>query len=136
MIRRTPLEWLILAIAGLTVLTGAIQIVAPIWILQLLGAERTATTGHFFGIVGMFMVIVGGLACHALAGQTRDPIIFLWAGLQKFGASVAVGLGVAHKLFSTLALLVAGFDFLSGLLFIAYWVSIRSSVQVPSYGAR
>jgi len=136
MIRRTLLERLVLAIAGLTVLTGLIQMVAPGWILQLLSAERTATTEHFFGIVGMFMVIVGGLALHSLAGQTRDPIVFLWASLQKFGASAAVGLGVAHKLFSMLALLVAGFDFMSGLLFILYWVTIRSSVQVPVYGAR
>ena len=136
MTRRTPLEWLVLAIAALTVLTGAIQMIAPRWILQLLDAERTPTTGHFFGIVGMFMVIVGGLALHALAGPSRDPKVFLWAGLQKFGASVAVGLGVVHKLFSMLALLVAGFDLLSGVLFIAYWVSIRSSIPIPGYDTR
>lgn len=130
MTRRSPLEWLVLAIAALTVFTGLVQIVNPGWVLGLLAAERTSTTEHFFAIVGMFMVIVGGLALHGLAGVARDHVIFLWASLQKFGASAAVGLGILHKLFSTLALLVAGFDLLSGVLFLLYWRSIRGLSEV------
>jgi hypothetical protein len=45
----------------------------------------------------------------------------LWAALQKFGASAAVGLGVMHGVFSPVALGVAGFDLLSGILALMYW---------------
>jgi hypothetical protein len=107
--------------------------VAPGWILGFLAAERTPTTEHFFGIVGMFMLIVGGLAFHALLGKDRDPVVFLWASLQKFGASAAVGLGVFHKLFGTIALLVAGVDLLSGFLFLLYWRKIRASPGIRGY---
>jgi hypothetical protein len=40
---------------------------------------------------------------------------------QKLGASAAVGLGVRRGLLSPLALAVAGFDALSGLVALDYW---------------
>jgi len=123
--RRPWQEWAILAIAGLTAVTGVVQMLAPEWVLQRLGAERTPTSAHFFGIVGMFMAVIGGAVFHALAGRVRDPLVLLWGSLQKFGAAAAVGLGVAHRLFSDLAWLVSGFDLASGVLMFGYWRRIR-----------
>jgi len=54
-----------------------------------------------------------------------QPVGLFWAGLQKFGASAAVGLGVVNGVFSPLAWLVAGFDLLSGALILAYWRSVK-----------
>ena len=45
----------------------------------------------------------------------------LMTAAQKLGASAAVGLGVRRGLLSPLALGVAGFDALSGLLALDYW---------------
>ena len=57
---------------------------------------------------------------------TRNPEAMISA-LQKLGAFVAVSLGVWRGLFSVLALGVAGFDLFSGVLFLWYWLTIRSA---------
>ncbi len=116
---------LLLVIAAATALTGAIQVIAPAFILRLLSAEVTTASKHFFAIVGMFMVLFGGATLHALLSFKHHPIVILWSSLQKFGASVAVGLGVQRNVFASLALIVALVDFLSGLLAFWYWRRIR-----------
>ncbi len=115
------LRGLLLAIAAVTVLSGLVQLLRPGFVLGLVGGPQEAGVRHCFGIIGMFMVLFGGLAWQALrapAEQQRLPL--RWAALQKLGAAGAVGLGVHHHLFSGLALGVAGFDLLTGLLFLAY----------------
>lgn len=119
--KRTPLWWIALAIAVITIVSGAVQMVAPQFVLQLISAEVTPTSRHFFSIVGMFMLLFGGALWQALCSEGPQGTVFLWAGLQKMGAAAAVGLGVKSAVFAKLALLVAGFDFLSGLLIFAYW---------------
>jgi hypothetical protein len=119
----------VMAIAAITVVSGLVQMIVPRLILEMLSSDTTPASLHFFGIVGMFMVLFGGLLLHAgtrPAHEQRVPL--LWAALQKFGASVAVGLGVAKAVFASLALAVAGFDLLSGLLIIALWRSQGRSV--------
>ena len=99
--RRRRERWLrgiLAAISVATVISGAVQLVAPGFELGFLRAESTATSRHFFGIVGMFMVFFGGLLLHALVRPKENPAAFVWAGLQKLGACVAVSLGVARGL--------------------------------------
>ncbi len=121
------LYWVVTLIAGITIVSGLAQMVAPGLILRLISGEATPTSLHFFGIIGMFMALFGGALMHELLSVRRQPIVVLWAGLQKFGAVAAVGLGVVKSIFSPLALLVAGFDLLSALLVICYWLGIRES---------
>jgi hypothetical protein len=116
---------LLILIAAMTALTGAIQIVAPAFILRLLSAEVTPTSNHFFAIVGMFMVLFGGATLNALLSFVHHPIVIFWSALQKLGASIAVGLGVQHNVFASIALIVAVIDLLSGLLLLWYWKRIR-----------
>ena len=111
----------LIAIAGLTVVTGAGQVLAPQASLRPLFAEDDATTRHFFGTIGMFMVVVGGSLLEQLVRRRGERSGLLWAAAQKVGAAAAVGLGVRRGIFSPLALLVAGFDALSGLLVLDYW---------------
>jgi hypothetical protein len=111
----------LIAIAGVTVLTGAGQVLAPRASLDPLLAEDDATTRHFFGTIGMFMVVVGGWLLDSLLRRPKDRSGLPWAAAQKVGASAAVGLGVKRGIFSPLALLVAGFDGLSGVLALDYW---------------
>ena len=116
---------LLILIAAMTALTGAIQVVAPAFILRLLSAEVTPTSKHFFAIVGMFMVLFGGATLNALLSFAHHPIVIFWSALQKLGASVAVGLGVQRNVFAWIALVVAVVDLLSGLLLLWYWKRIR-----------
>jgi hypothetical protein len=118
------LRRVLVLIALLTVVSGLVQAVAPGVLLALLSADATPTSRHFFGIVGMFMVLFGGMLWHALAAGGPQPVPILWAALQKLGASLAVGLGVWNGIFSPLALGVAGFDLLSGVLALVYWRAV------------
>lgn len=114
-----------IAIAALTVATGAAQVLAPRRVLSPLAAQDDATTGHLFGTVGMFMVVVGGGLLDTLVRPAHNPGVVFFAGLQKIGASIAVALGVRRRIFSSPSLLVAGFDLLSGVLAFAYWRRLR-----------
>jgi hypothetical protein len=118
--RRDLLFWLVLAIAAITLVTGCVQILWPAPILALLSAEPSPAALHFFGLVGMFMALFGGALLHALLGGGSSRVVVLWAGLQKFGAVAGVGIGVLHGIFAPLALVVTGFDFVSGVLILAY----------------
>jgi hypothetical protein len=129
MMPRTPL-WRVLAfIAAATVLSGLVQMLRPSFVLGTIGGDMTPASRHFFGIVGMFMVLFGGAMLHALLNPVPQPIVFLWASLQKFGAAIAVGLGVGHGIFSALALFVAGFDLVSGILGFWYWSHLPRSAS-------
>ena len=127
MMHRGILYWVLLIIAISTVVSGLVQLVNPGFVLGLVGAEQSLTANHFFAIVGMFMVLFGGLLWQALASAAAPPMVLLWAGLQKFGASAAVGLGAARHVFGSTSLLVAGFDLLSGILIFVYWASVRKA---------
>lgn len=115
------------AIAVLTVISGLVQMARPAWVLGIVGAQAGPTPEHFFGIVGMFMALFGGLALHGLRLDSAPPM--LWSGLQKVGAVAAVGLGVRHDIFSGMALLVAGFDLLSAVLILCYWRVLASQAS-------
>jgi hypothetical protein len=121
-------DWLyvlLVIIAAATFLTGGVQAITPAFILRLLSAETTTTSQYFFAIVGMFMVLFGGATLHALLSFKHHPVVILWSSFQKFGASVAVALGVQRGVFAALALVVAIVDFLSGVLALLYWSRIR-----------
>ncbi len=115
------------AIAALTIVSGATQLVAPGFVLDIIDGESNEGSRHFFAIVGMFMVVVGGLLLHALLQPPVPAYVALWCALQKFGAAGAVGLGVASDIFGSLALGVAAFDFLSGALIALLWRRLRAT---------
>lgn len=104
-------------IAAVTVASGLIQMLLPGLILKVVDGPQTRATRHLFGIVGMFMTVVGGLLLQDQMGEP-DERSLLWGGVQKVGASLGVGLGVARGIFAPRALLVAGFDMASaGVIF-------------------
>jgi hypothetical protein len=104
-------------IAWITVLTGAAQLAFPARLLPFLNVDPTASAAQLFATVGMFMVLFGGAVLHAQVNRAALPVVLLWAGLQKLGAAALVSWGVMQGVFSPLALLVAAFDFASGVLF-------------------
>ncbi|HWX56069.1 MAG TPA: patatin [Verrucomicrobiae bacterium] len=120
------LYWLVWIIAVSTLISGLVQMIDPAFVLRLVRAETTSTTKHFFAIVGMFMTLFGGMLLHALYAPAQQSVAVFWAGLQKFGASIAVALGVERNLFAVVALGIAAFDFASGILVLWYWAKTRA----------
>lgn len=115
------------AIAIITVVSGLLQMLRPGWVLAIVGGVSTDTSRHFFGIVGMFMVLFGAMLWQSMVSPRPQPLPVFWCGMQKLGATLAVGLGVSRELFSWMALPVAGFDFLSFIVILVYWLTIRGS---------
>ena len=126
---RSLLYWLLMIISGVTLVSGAVQMLDPGFVLKLLAAEVTPATDHLFGIVGMFMVLFGGMLLQVLLSKRLVAPVYLWAGLQKLGASASVALGVARHLFCTGALLISGFDLLSGLFILLYLGLLKQERQ-------
>lgn len=107
------------AIAGITVLTGAAQMVAGGPLLSLIAlSPPDLAAAHLFATVGMFMVLFGGALLHAQRRREALDVVLLWSSLQKLLAAALVAWGVGRGVFGSPALLVAGFDFASGLLFL------------------
>jgi hypothetical protein len=124
-LRADPLRGIVAAISALTVLSGLGQLVLPGTVLDLLDADSTPTSRHFFAIVGMFMAVVGGVVLQALLAEHTPPYVVAWGALQKLGAFVAVSVGVARDLFGSVALVVALFDLLTAVLAGALWLRLR-----------
>ena len=125
-----PLRGVVAAIAALTILSGLGQLVAPGVVLDLLGAESTATTRHFFAIVGMFMAVVGGVLLQALLTEPTPSYVVLWGAVQKLGAFIAVTVGVWRDLFGSIALVVALFDLFTAVLAAVLWHRLRRPATV------
>jgi hypothetical protein len=126
MISTQQLFWLVVIIAILTVATGLTQIATPGLVLNMMSAESTPTSRYFFSLVGMFMALFGGALLHAMFATVEQPVVVFWAGLQKIGAVLGVGIGVLHAIFSPIALLVAAFDLLSCIIILIYWRKMRT----------
>ena len=114
------LYWVLVLISISTLVSGLVQIFAPAFILGLIAAEITPATQQCFGTIGMFMALLGGMLLQVLLTRQMVAPVFLWAGLQKVGAFVAVGIGVMHHVFGPMALGVAFFDLFSGILVFVY----------------
>ncbi len=115
------LRIIILAIAILTFFSGLVQMLSPNFVLNFVGGQIAPANSHSFGIIGMFMLLFGGMVAHTVYEANSSKTIILWAGLQKIGAAIAVGLAINKGLFNGLAGLVAGFDLFSGILFFIFY---------------
>ncbi|TDW30775.1 hypothetical protein [Cryobacterium psychrophilum] len=126
-LRQHPLRSVLVVLALITAITGVAEIVVPRGLLVLLGASPTPLAAQLFGTVGLFMLVVGGLLTRSLLRQVPNRDVVLWAGVQKFGAVVAVSIGVANELFGPIALLVALFDLATAVLLFVYGRRLRTA---------
>lgn len=111
---------IVVVISVLTIVSGLTQVIMPGFVLNVIGAEISDISKHLFGIVGMFMALFGGLMLHTVYQTHTSRTAVFWCALQKLGAFVAVSLGVYNELFSWMAMGVAVFDLISGILFLYY----------------
>lgn len=119
------LSLIVIVIALVTVISGTFQMISPQSVMTLIHADKNPASMHFFGIIGMFMLIFGGLMLHVVYHPKPQRPAILWCALQKLGASAAVGLGILNGIFSILAAGVALFDLASGLIYIYYYNKVR-----------
>jgi hypothetical protein len=116
---------IILLISITTVISGGIQAITPSFVLKFVGAQIDTTTRQLFATIGMFMFLFGAMMIHALYNEENNRVAVIWSGWQKFGASVAVFIGVYKGVFIPVAAGVAIFDLLSALLFFYYLKTLQ-----------
>lgn len=104
-------------IGWITVITGGLQIMIPSNILPIIGVTPDAVNSQLLGTVGIFMMLFGAASIRAIHHPQEAPIVLFWSGCQKIGAVLLMAWGAYKGVFSPLALLVASFDFASGLLY-------------------
>jgi hypothetical protein len=123
--RREPLRWALASIAAGTFASGIVLIAAQRFVLDVLSAPTATSDRLFFGIIGMFMAIVGGVLTQTLLAPAPSRVVVGWSALQKLCAAGAMSLAVALGVFSYYGTALAGFDFCSALLALAYWWRLR-----------
>jgi hypothetical protein len=124
--RRDLLYWLLVAMAAGTFASGVVLMAAQRFVLDILSAPTATSDRVFFGIIGMFMAIVGGELTQALLRRPPSAYVVGWSALQKLGASGAMALAVALGVLSYYGLFLVAFDFSSGVAAIVYWRRIRT----------
>ncbi len=122
---------LLLAIAAGTFASGIVLMAAQGWVLDLLSAPTTTSDRLWFGVIGMFMAVVGGMLTQTLLQARPSEVIVFWSALQKLGASGAMALAVALGVFSYWGIALSAFDFCSFLLAAAFLWRLRR-VRAPA----
>ncbi|KQU08050.1 hypothetical protein [Rhizobium sp. Leaf453] len=115
------LRLVLLAIAAITVLSGVTQMAAGGFVLSIIATDARPPVVHMFMTIGMFMVITGAMFLQSLWRRSEEPAIPLWIAVQKLAAAVLVTMGWMKGIFAPLALGVAAFDALTGLLALIFW---------------
>jgi predicted phage tail protein len=118
---RSPVEWLLVAIAVITTVSGLLQLVAPDAALAIMDVTPASETVYFFRIVSLLTALFGGALLHTSWRRRYEATVLLWAGLQKVLGAAAVVLAVLSATLSGNTLLVAGYDFLAGLFVLWFW---------------
>jgi hypothetical protein len=112
-------------VAALTAASGALQVVAPGFVLDRMASRPDRLSRHVFATVGMFMVVSGGTLLRALHPPEPDPGLIAWSAAQKFGSSGLLAIGISRQVLWPKALPVAAFDLASGLLCLSVWGNLR-----------
>ena len=115
---------ILIAISIITILSGLTQMVVPQFVLGIIKADTSMSSQHFFLTIGMFMAVVGSLFLQTLLKRSEELSIPIWMGTQKIAAGILVGWGVVKGVFGFLALGVALFDFLSGILIFIFMLRL------------
>ncbi|MBL3554221.1 hypothetical protein [Rhodovulum sulfidophilum] len=111
----------LIAIAAITVISGAAQMIAGQTVMAIIATSATPTEVHLFATIGMFMVITGAMFLQSLLTRSPESAIPLWIAVQKLAAAILVAMAFANGYFRWLALGVAGFDALSAALAFLFW---------------
>lgn len=115
----------LLIIGAVTVVSGLGQLLAPGFVLTIIGGDTAPAAAQGFATVGMFMVVTGAMLMQDLWRRSGQPTVPFWIGVQKVAAAALVGMGVSRGLFAPLALGVAAFDLVSGGLAFVFVARIR-----------
>ena len=109
------MEWLIVAVSAVTLLSGIVQCVMPEPALAFMGISASDSSVYLFRVVSVLTALFGGALLHTALTSKFESTVLLWSGIQKLVGASAVLIAVVGGLLSSAVLLVAGYDFVAGL---------------------
>ncbi|MFV9614564.1 MAG: hypothetical protein ACNYZG_01340 [Gammaproteobacteria bacterium] len=115
------LRLILIFISIITCTSGLAQLFAGEFVLSQIATSQTPSEIHLFQTVGMFMVITGAMFLQSLLSRSNELAIPLWIAVQKFAAAILVFIAWQKGFFVAMALGVAAFDGVTGLLSIIFW---------------
>lgn len=118
---RSTTEWLLIAIAVVTVLSGLVQLVTPDAALTFMGISTSDETVYLFRLVSLLTALFGGALLHTALTGRFERTVLVWAALQKVLSAAAVLLAFVGAILASGTLIVAGYDFLAGLFVFWFW---------------
>lgn len=119
------MDWTVIAVAVLTMLSGIAQIVASRTILPMMQATIAPETVYLFIIVSMLTSLFGAALLHGLLSRQRQTVVVFWASVQKVLGAAAVFVAALNDIIARSVLVAAGYDFLAGIFIFGYWITIR-----------
>lgn len=123
--KKNLMDWVALAIAVITILSGLAQIVAHRAVLSMLQVTISPETVYLFIVISLLTSLFGAALLHALLLRQRQTVIVFWASIQKVIGAAAVFGAALNGIIARSALLAAGYDFLAGIFIFGYWIIIR-----------
>lgn len=129
---RTRLDtWLhryFVLVAVLSLVGGGVLIFAPALARYILAAPPVVVDPVLrvlLGVVGFFIALLGAAFLHALLDRPAPPLLIFYIVWEKFGAALAVVLGIAAGVFAPFLWGLVAYDVASGLLIARYWQRLR-----------
>ena len=117
------MEWLVVAVGLITVLSALVQLALPEGIMALSGIGRTPATIYLFRLSSLLTGLFGGMLLHTFLSGRQEQSVYLWVILQKLLGVVLVLLGVSAGTLLSAALLVAAYDSAAGLFLLWYFLN-------------
>lgn len=133
--RRSAVEWIALAVAAVTILSAAFQIVAPDRALGTMGIAPTPELALFLTLASLLTATFGAAMLHTVWTRRLDRAVVFWAGVAKLWGPAVLALGVARGLVGSTALLVAAYDLAAGVFTLWYASTlVRSAAAAGERG--
>lgn len=110
----------VVGLAVLMVLYGALQLAMPAMMLQQLGvAMAGAGERQLMATIGLLLLILGSALLQALRLGTAQQLL-LWVGLEKIGFVALLAIGAHHGVYSAAVWPSVAFDSVAALLLFDY----------------
>ena len=115
-------------VAGLSLVGGSVLIFVPAlarYILAVPPAAADPLLRVLLGVIGFFIALLGAAFLHALLARPAPPLLIFYIIWEKFGAALALVLGIAAGVFASWLWCLVVYDVASGLLIAWYWQHLR-----------
>lgn len=128
-------DYLVLAIAALTVASAAVQIAAPGIVLEAMGLRSSAELSLMLALASAFSALFGAALFHTVVTRRRDRAVVWWAGGAKLCGPAVIAVGALRGIVDPPALIPAAYDLATGIAVLWYAATLPARPESPAPAA-